>query len=286
MQTASLSTEAPHDGFNTVLIPGGKSLRGTDSPIYPVDGEGPLRCDELEPYLMTSTVITNGQFEKFVLDTGYLSEAERFGWSFVFRGAVLDKNFIDAQVATLPWWCKIYGADWRRPKGPGSDIDGQGNFPVVQVSWNDAVSFASWAGGRLPNEAEWEHAARGGLGDVLYPWGNVEPTLDDPKCHIGQIDSSNCDPINIGPIATDAHGANGYGLFNLVGNVWEWVGDEVLHKDRHQSGSPPQFLLKGGSYLCHRKYCYRYRIAARISNTTDSALGHTGFRIVFSLTSR
>lgn len=271
------------DLLPTVAVPGGKSLIGTNRPIFPMDGEGPARQMDIDPYLITSTTITNDQFEAFTVDTGYISEAEGFGWSFVFRDEVEDKTLIKSEVANLPWWCKIEGASWHQPKGPGSKIKDRGNVPVVHVSWNDALEFADWVGGRLPTEIEWEHAARGGSGDVLYPWGDAEPTPDNPRCHFGQIALDASHHGEIGPVSADEFESNGYGLYNFVGNVWEWTSVQVLQHVPQPPTMPAQYILKGGSYLCHPKHCYRYRIAARISNTPDSTLGHTGFRVVFDL---
>ncbi len=248
---------------------------GTNHPIYPADGEAPLKEVEISAFKMSSTTVTNDQFEEFVAATGYQTESEKLGWSFVYRGAVVDKTLIKDVVAGLPWWCQIEGANWRAPKGPGSSIHDIGDYPVVQVSWDDAAEYANWVGGKLPSEAEWEHAARGGLGDVLYPWGNVEPTNENNKCHFGLIYSPELDPHEVGPIAAHKNDANGFGLFNMVGNVWQWTRDSVSH------GGGQQFALKGGSYLCHPNSCYRYRIAARIFNTADSATDHTGFRVIF-----
>jgi formylglycine-generating enzyme required for sulfatase activity len=268
--------------LDSVAIPGGAALVGTDNPVFAVDREGPLRRVDVAPFLMTSTAITNEQFTAFVAQTGYVTEAETFGWSFVFRDAVVDKRLIDTHVAGLPWWCKIDGANWFHPQGPGSTVEGLGELPVVHVSWLDAMAFAAWTGGRLPSEAEWEHAARGGLGDVRYPWGNSEPTADDPRCHFGQIHCRDPDAAKIKPVAATAFSANRFGLFNMVGNVWEWTADTAIRIAPEPPGTPPSKILKGGSYLCHPQICFRYRIAARIANTSDSTLGHTGFRVVFS----
>ncbi len=260
-----------------VQIPGGRALVGTNTPVFPVDGEAPLRQVEVAPYKMSSTTVTNDQFKKFVAATGYKTESEKLGWSFVYRGAVVDKSIIKDVVADLPWWCQIEDANWKAPKGPGSSIHNIGDYPVVQVSWDDAAEYANWIGGKLPSEAEWEHAARGGLGDVLYPWGDANPTEEDHRCHFGLVSLPNLDPLEVGPISAHKYKPNGYGLFNMVGNVWEWTRENV------STGSEQsQFILKGGSYLCHPNSCYRYRIAARIFNTPDSATDHTGFRVIVS----
>ena len=263
-------------------IPGGRALVGTNRPVFPVDGEGPLRERTVAAFRMTTTAITNRQFAAFVGETGYRTEAERCGWSFVFIGALARPEGVAGQVAELPWWCKVRGADWLHPRGRGSGVAGLERLPVVHVSYNDAAAFAMWSGGRLPTEAEWEHAARGGRSDVRYPWGNDDPDAADPKCHFGQAGSPAADPKEVGPVAADAFAANGYGLLNMVGNVWEWT-SSGSDEDCGSIGSlVPRKTLKGGSYLCHPDSCFRYRIAARISNTIDTSTGHTGFRVVFS----
>lgn len=267
--------------LGTISIPGGKALIGTDNPVFPGDGEGPLRQTTISPFTITPTAITNLQFAEFVFETGYKTEAERFGWSFVFRNAVEDKRLIDTYAEAVPWWCKIKAADWLDPKGPATQIDNFAYLPVVHVSWNDAAAFAMWAGGRLPSELEWEHAARGGLQDVRYPWGDDAPNEGDCKCHVGQIKAPHLRAREIGPVRADSYEANGYGLFNMVGNVWEWTTDTASSPATDDKSALPRKILKGGSYMCHPDTCFRYRIAARISNTLDATTGHMGFRVVF-----
>ena len=268
--------------MDTVRIPGGRALVGTNRPVFPADGEGPLRERRVAPFRMTPTTITNRQFADFVGETGYRTEAERHGWSFVFSGALVRTEGVEGRVAELPWWCRVRGADWLHPRGRGSSISGRERLPVVHVSYNDAAAFAMWCGGRLPTEAEWEHAARGGQSDVRYPWGDEEPDGADPRCHFGQIDSAQADPEAVGPVAADAYAANGYGLFNMVGNVWEWTSSGADEEQGPTGSLAPRKTLKGGSYLCHPDSCFRFRIAARISNTIDTSTGHTGFRVAFS----
>jgi len=268
--------------IQSVRIPGGPALKGTDYPVFPGDGESPLRTNTIAPFDITATAITNYQFSAFVQDTGYRTEAERFGWSFVYKDALRNREFVAGQVLDAHWWCKVSNAYWREPIGPESRIAHFDALPVVHVSHNDAAAFAQWAGGRLPTEAEWEHAARGGLSDVRYPWGNDDPSYHDAKCHFGQLNRPELKPEAIGPVAADAFPPNGYGLYNMVGNVWEWTSSDVDNWHADNASPLPCKLLKGGSYLCHPEVCFRYRICARISNSIDTSTGHTGFRIVFS----
>ncbi len=277
--------------FDTATIPGGKAWLGTDAPVIPGDGEGPLRAKTVKPFRLMKTAVSNEQFEKFVEQTGYVTEAEQFGWSFVFYSDV-PKSIPETQaVAGTEWWRKVEGATWRAIHGPGTEDAWHPDHPVVQVSWNDALAFAGWCGGRLPIEAEWEHAARGGFADVRYPWGDEEP--DDTEfmpCNIwqGQFPQSNTVADGWpGTAPVDAFTPNSYGLYNMAGNVWEWTADpyrvkslkkQIKQKLEAMKGFK---LLKGGSFLCHRSYCHRYRIAARTGNSPDTTTPHQGFRIAW-----
>lgn len=280
-----------------VQIAIGTALVGTSHPQIPHDGEGPLREVKLAPFQIAKTTVTNAQFARFIEATGYVTDAEQIGWSFVFWQQV-PRNVGETQaVANVQWWRRVDGANWRDINGPGTMAEAcHPDHPVVQVSWRDANAFAAWAGGRLPTEAEWEHAARGGLGDVRFPWGDTEPDdLGTFPCNIwqGPFPESN---LCLDGYATTAPAKsfepNGYGLYNMVGNVWEWAGDayriKSLRKDvaARLAAMKGYRLSKGGSFLCHRSYCYRYRIAARSGNSPDSATTHMGFRVVWDGTSR
>lgn len=272
-------------------IPGGKTFVGTKDPYFLVDEEGPPRPKTLKPFRMMETAVTNAQFAAFVEETGYKTEAERYGWSFVFFHHVADAVPATRGVESLEWWRRVDGADWLRINGPGSEADWHPDHPVVQVSWNDARAFARWAGGRLPSEAEWEHAARGGLGDIPFPWGTEEPNDTDRfPCNIWQGSFPHQNTGADGYATTSpakSFTPNGYGLYNMVGNVWEWIADPLkvrsLSKKIRQNArqEPGAKLLKGGSFLCHKSYCFRYRIPARTSNTPDSTTTHQGFRLAF-----
>lgn len=283
-----------NDNFkiDVVSIPGGKALVGTDTPHIPNDGESPLRRLNVKPFSMAATAVTNAQFEAFVDATGFVTEAERFGWSFVFWSEVPEQTGATLGVQGIEWWRRVEGANWRAINGPEGSLDCfRPDYPVVHVSWNDARAFANWVGGRLPTEAEWEHAARAGMGDVKFPWGNDEP--DDQShfpCNIwqGQFPDKNDKLDGFGTTApAQSFEPNGYGLYNMVGNVWEWTQD--TYKIRSLKKSVTERLKamkgykvsKGGSFLCHKSYCYRYRIAARSGSSPDSSTTHQGFRVVW-----
>ncbi|WP_271952256.1 formylglycine-generating enzyme family protein [Ruegeria faecimaris] len=279
---------------DTVLVPAGSPITGTAWPIMPDDGEelrkGKVKA--LGAFRIGATTVSNLQFQDFVEDTGYITEAERIGWSFVFWHDVPKDVASPLGVDGTEWWRHIEGANWRNINGPGTfETAWRPDHPVVQVSWNDAKAYARWAGGRLPTEVEWEHAARGGLGDVKYPWGNMDPNdTDFFPCNIwqGRFPQRNTGADGYRTTAPAASfEPNGYGLYNVVGNVWEWTADpfripslkkSVREKIRRKKGFR---LLKGGSFLCHATYCWRYRIAARSGNSPDSATTHQGFRVVF-----
>ena len=250
---------------------------GTNYPLFQIDGEGPLKKTKVNSFKITKTAISNQQFSQFIKDTNYITDAEKFGWSFVYIDSLLDKFLINEVSQELPLWCKIENCNWKFPKGHKYKVKNFDNLPVVHVSWNDAQAFANWVGGRLPSELEWEHAARGGLGDVIYPWGDDHPSEIDKKCHFGMSYLQDPNADLIGPIDVKSFDSNGYGLYNMVGNVWEWT--KTIKKNINKDSS--QIILKGGSYLCHPKRCYRYRIASKIFNTKNTSTGHIGFRVVF-----
>lgn len=279
------------DGSQRAKIPGGRGLIGTNHPEMPMDGEAPLRDRRIEPFEMDTTVVTNARFRRFVDATGYVSDAERLGDSFVFVNLLPEDAPPSQAVVAVPWWRVIKGASWHAPLGPGSEATCLPDHPVVHVSWNDAQAFALWANGRLPTEAEWEHAARGGQGDIRFPWGNTEPNdTDFFPCNIWQGTFPDVDLGRDGYIATAPSRSfepNGYGLYNMVGNVWEYTAQPFKVKSLKKSvkqahiGKAGYKLSKGGSFLCHTSYCYRYRIAARTGTSADSTTSHQGFRLVY-----
>ncbi|UCH27066.1 MAG: formylglycine-generating enzyme family protein [Trueperaceae bacterium] len=274
-----------------VRLEGGTFLMGSDDPSFPADGEGPVREVHIDPFWIDTCAVSNADFADFVEATGYLTEAEGFEWSFVFH-LFLPADFPPTRaMAAAPWWRQVFGADWRHPEGPHSDIEERMDHPVVHVSWNDALAYASWAGKRLPREAEWEYAARGGLEQMRYPWGDQLSPKGKYRCNIWQGTFPAKNTVKDGYLGTapvDAFQTNGFGLYNVVGNVWEWCAD-WFSADYHRDGprdnpqGPPAGdakVTKGGSYLCHASYCNRYRLGARTHNTPDSSTGHMGFRLV------
>lgn len=289
----AVATSATVDRRGMQHLPGGAFLMGTNSGGFPADGEGPVREVTLSPFYIDVTSVTNRAFEKFVRATGYKTDAERYGWSFVFHLLVPPDvaRKVRQKVDGLSWWWKVPGACWRHPEGRGTHIRDRMDHPVVHVSWNDANAYCQWAGKRLPREAEYEYAARGGLEQKLYPWGDELVPNGRHHCNIWQGTFPTHNTMEDGYLGTAparSFPPNGYGLFNMAGNVWEWCAD-WFSPDYHLTGprvnpqGPPSGttrVMRGGSYLCHESYCNRYRVAARTSNTPDSSSGNIGFRCV------
>ncbi len=278
-----------------IALPGGEFLMGTDYvDSFAADGERPIRKVSVRPFLIDAVPVTNEHFAEFVDATGYKTESENFGWSFVFWSHIPEDRFrtlVADTVAAAPWWCQVPGACWKAPEGPGSRIDKRLDFPVVHVSWNDAQAYCAWAGTRLPTEAEWEYAARGGLEQKLYPWGDKLRPGGEHRCNIWQgtfPQEDTGDDGFAGVCPVDAFPPNGYGLYSMTGNTWEWCADwfgvQNTFDDVTYDPSGPATgngrVMKGGSFLCHKSYCNRYRVAARSSNTPDSSTSNLGFRCV------
>ena len=277
---------------NMVLLESGSFLMGSEDKTFPTDGEAPIREVKLDGFWIDKYAVSNADFKAFIEDTGFVTEAEKFNWSYVFH-LFLPANFPPTQgVQSAPWWRQVFGADWQHPEGPQSTIEERLNHPVTNISWNDALCYAIWAGKRLPTEAEWEYAARGGLKQNTYPWGNQLSPKAKYRCNIWQGTFPHKNTVKDGYDGTapvDAFQPNGYGLYNVVGNVWEWCSDwfGVAHQTdmptnpQGPDASPANLkVTKGGSYLCHASYCNRYRVSARTHNTPDSSTGHIGFRLV------
>jgi formylglycine-generating enzyme len=274
-----------------IRLEGGAFLMGTDRAdlAWPNDGEMPVRQVMVAPFLIAECAVTNAEFEEFIAVTNYATEAEKFGWSYVFHKEVSGKAKRAAQgvAAGTEWWVGIEGACWKRPQGPGSSVRKIMDHPVVHVSWNDALAFCAWAGKRLPNEAEWEFAARGGLEQKIYPWGDELTPKGKHMCNIwqGKFPTFNSAADGFaGTAPVKSFSPNGYGLYNVVGNAWEWCSD--WFSPFPQPGGPAngdRKVIRGGSYLCHASYCNRYRVAARTANTPDSTSGHCGFRVAMDV---
>jgi formylglycine-generating enzyme required for sulfatase activity len=306
-----------------VWIPGGEFTMGTDSALGWVE-EKPAHRVRVAGFWMDETDVTNAQFREFVKATGHITTAEKrpdvneimkqvppgtppptgdqlLPGSLVFSppdGPVSLKDF-------SRWWKWTPGADWRHPEGPGSTIDGHDDHPVVHVSWDDAVAYAKWADKRLPTEAEWEFAARGGLDNKPYVWGDDRPSDSNRFANIWQGEFPHNNTAGDGFVRTSpvkAFPPNGYGLYDMSGNVWQWCSDWYqvdLHRQRADQGvivNPtgpdksfdprqpfsPLRVQKGGSFLCCDSYCTRYRPSARHGCTPDTGMSHIGFRCVRS----
>lgn len=285
-----------------VLIPAGSFAMGDPyDEGYPNDGETPVHPVQLSAFSIDTHTVSNQDFAAFVDATGYRTESEIYGTSAVFHLAVqADKADILGTAAGTPWWLNVRGADWAHPAGPQSAWDDIPNHPVTQVSHSDALAYCAWAGRALPTEAQWEYAARGGLAQARYPWGNELMPLDGAgapthRCNIwqGTFPSTNtCDDGFLTTAPVGSFEPNGYGLFQTSGNVWEWCADWFLPKyyksclAQGTVADPPGptigrgRVMRGGSYLCHDSYCNRYRLAARSANSPESASGNLGFRTV------
>ena len=297
-----------------VWVEGGEFVMGHDnaslSPsTFFADGEGPARRVRVSGFSIGATEVTNAQWAAFADATGHVSESESFGWSFVFeRELTPAANAAATQaVHAAPWWISVDGASWRHPNGPGSDYlsDGLADHPVVHVSWNDAVAFCAWAHpkGRLPTEAEWEFAARGGASagskKRKFPWGNALTPRGFHRSNVwqGTFPKNNTAlDGHAGSAPVEAFGTqNELGLYNMIGNVWEWVSDYwAVHHPKTPKGTPPldnptgadvamstgERTKKGGSYMCHKSYCHRYRVQARSQNSADTGTSNLGFRCV------
>jgi formylglycine-generating enzyme len=296
-QVAEVEMSGAADTSSMVRLPGGTFLMGTnDAQGFIADGEGPVREVELDPFHIDALAVSNADFTAFVDATGYLTEAQRFGWSFVFYG-LLPQSVLDTHpqvAAAAPWWCAIEGAYWRAPEGPGSDLASRLDHPVTHVSWNDAAAYAAWAGKRLPSEAEWEYAARGGLVQKRFPWGDEVTPQGEHRCNIWQghfPDYNSLDDGYLGTAPARSFKPNGYGLYNMVGNVWEWCQDWFAREHPQGPRNPrgpaagTARVMRGGSFLCHDSYCNRYRVAARYCNTPDSSASNIGFRCVADIQS-
>ena len=288
---------------NMIEVDGGffeMGYEGNDS--FKGDGEGPIRQVSIDSFYLDQTTVTNEAFSKFVEDTNYITDSEKFGWAYVFIGQ-LKKSTVrklnhSRKVQDVEWWVGIDGANWRKPEGPGSNIKNRMHHPVVSVSWHDALAYAQWANKRLPSEAEWEYATRWNNKNAKkFPWGDELVSGGKHRCNVWQGKFPHENKAEDGYLWTaPAKSFQRYDnqFYNLIGNVWEWCNDWFCNQwhieDSEQTRINPQGpgighrkVIKGGSFLCHESYCNRYRIGARTSNTPDSATTNLGFRCAKSI---
>ena len=290
MLAALLTLVATLPPVPVVAVPGGAAQVGSDDAL---PEERPAHVVEVAPLLVGRTEVTNAQFARFVAATGYVSVAERRLDPADFPG-VPPEDLVPGSVVFSPpdgqvrgwrdWWGYVPGASWRTPFGPGSRY--ADDEPVVHVALEDAEAFAAWVGGRLPSEAEWEHAARGGLVGARYAWGDEErPGPGDVLANHwqGAFPQQNLALdgfAGLAPVASFP--PNGFGLFDVAGNAWEWTADAWTADHRPgRPGDPSANAIRGGSYLCAPSYCDRYRPSARTRGARDTGSSHLGFRVVF-----
>ena len=271
-------------------LEGGWFLMGTDDPEgNQADGEGPIRPVWLNPFRISITTVSNAWFSRFVRATSFLTDAERHGSSFVFAGLLPDPDGSPHAAGAAPWWRQVAGASWRHPEGPHSSIHDRMDHPVVHISWHDARAFCRWARLRLPTEAEWEYAARGGLVQRQFPHGDELTPNGEHRMNIWQGRFPSHNSLGDGYLTTapvQAFPPNGYGLFNMAGNVWEWCGDwfNTVHHRVARSENPrgprsgTHRVIRGGSYLSCASYCNRFRVAARSGAMPGTSTGNMGFR--------
>jgi len=297
-----------------VWIPGGEFLMGSDG-YYPE--EAPTHRVKVDGFWMDRFTVTNGDFERFATETGYVTLAERPADPGEYPGALSELLAPSSTMFKKPsgpvdlrnhynWWVYVPGADWRHPRGPASTIRKSGNHPVVHVAYEDAEAYAKWVGKELPTEAEWELAARGGLDGAEYAWGDELTPAGKHMANIWQGEFPLHNTLDDGFEYTAPVGsfpANGYGLHDMAGNVWQWTTDwyqdhassnslcctavnprggdrEASHDPRQPDVKIPRKVTKGGSHLCAPNYCRRYRPAARMAQPVDTSISHLGFRCI------
>lgn len=263
-------------------LPGGTFRMGAEQTY---GEEAPVRRVSVDPFAIQSTEVSNAQFAAFIDATGYVTQAERapdpalhpdLPADLLRPGSAVFRS--PADTGQRQWWHFVDGATWRTPEGPGSDLTGRMDHPVVHVSYHDALAFAAWAGADLPTESEWEFAARGGLDGALYAWGDEPPDQGPVKANTWQGAFPIQDLARDGYAGTAPVGCyppNGYGLRDMTGNVWEWTHGQA------RPGATNSGLIKGGSYLCAENFCRRYRPAARQGQDRDFSSSHIGFRVVY-----
>lgn len=305
-----------------VLIPGGIFMMGSSGDQWALNWEFPQHKVSVKPFYMDIHEVTNADFEKFITETGYVTTAEKaIDWEVMKKELppntpkLADEDLMPgSMVFSAPesvnglqdysqWWRWEIGANWRHPLGPKSDIKGKEDYPVVHISYDDALAYAQWAGKRLPTEAEWEWAARGGLDNPIYPWGNEHIDKGAPKANswTGTFPTQNTEKDGYYYTApVGSFSPNGYGLYDMAGNVWEicsdWFSENYYQSfTSNQTAMNPQGpaqpyypaeplarkrVVRGGSFLCNDSYCASYRVTARMPYSEDTSMIHTGFRLV------
>lgn len=319
------ATSSPEPRAGMVWIPGREFTMGSRDPLARPD-EQPVHRVRVDGFWMDATEVTNAQFAEFVKATGYVTVAERpVDWESIRKQLPPgtprpdDEKLLPGSLVFTPpsrpvdtrnagaWWTWTIGADWRRPSGPGSTIEGMEDHPVVHIAYEDAVAYADWAGKRLPTEAEWELAARGGLDGRVNVWG--DDPVDATRCNIWQgrfPDVNTREDGFVGTAPVKSFPPNGFGLHDMAGNVWEWCSDlyrpdtyarrllaaggleSVIDNpkgpgrslDPRNPHAPESRVHRGGSFLCNDSYCASYRPSARMAAPPDTGLSHLGFRCV------
>lgn len=266
--------ELAPDQLHMVGLQGGTFLLGSEADdAYPQDYEGPVRQATVEPFAIGTTTVTNAEFAVFVLDTDHVTDAEQHRDSLVFKGLLSPELVATTPaVQAAPWWRQTPGATWLYPYGDHVSVLEKPDHPVTHVSQRDAIAYAQWAGARLLTETEWEFAARGGLEQQPFPWGNVREPDGVPRMNTFPGSFPDAPGTEVGTVSAHAFEPNAYGLHNMTGNVWEWTSSWFTN-------TQDAAVLRGGSYMCHWSYCRRYRTSARSAATPDTSLGHTGFRL-------
>lgn len=315
----NVSSDTSHAGM--MYIPGGIFRMGGDNDQASED-EFPKHSVTLSPFWMDATEVTNAGFGQFVKATGYITTAERTpDWNEIKKtlpagtpkpsdDLLVPASLVFKQTSGYvnlndysQWWNWTGGANWKHPQGPESSLNGKENNPVAQVSWDDAMAYCKWAGKRLPTEAEWEYAARGGLQNEIYPWGNEPINAGPAKANSWEGRFPSVNTLKDGFILAapvKRFSPNGYGLYDMAGNVWEWCSDwyqndyykTIQNGVTNPQGPPksydpeepliPKRVVRGGSFLCNDAYCSGYRVARRMKTSPDTGLEHTGFRCVKS----
>tara|TARA_B110000285_G_scaffold122274_1_gene138232 strand:+ start:1726 stop:2694 length:969 start_codon:yes stop_codon:yes gene_type:complete len=286
--TVAFAQMPPDHGL--VALGSGPFKMGANDGPHPEDGEGPTRQVTLDAFAIAPLAVTNAQFHRFVKETNYTTVAEQAETSFVFDMLVSDDITDRTSTIQAPWWCDISGACWHHPVGPkGKDISARLDHPVVHIALPDALAYCDWAGVCLPSEAQWEYAARGGLDAQPFPWGGVLELDGQHRSNVWQGTFPHTNIAQDGFIGTapaQCYAPNGFGLYAMTGNVWEWTADRftALHSPRPQTNprgplNGDRAVAKGGSYLCHASYCRRYRTSSRQALDPLTTAGNLGFRV-------